>query len=108
VRLVFLVIRSIIGVARFAVFLAIGLFWLASVERWEMTPVGTVAFQLNRDCMARVKALVVWRAYALRGGCFLLSEATIYNPWQFARMYKGTGIHPVGATTEKWTEIHHP
>jgi hypothetical protein len=45
--------------ASLAWFLAIGLFWLASAEMREMASVGTFAFQLNRDCTARAKALVV-------------------------------------------------
>ena len=48
-----------------------------------MTPVGTFAFQLNRDYTARVKALIVWRAYARRGGCLLLSAGKWKTPFGF-------------------------
>ena len=71
--LVFLAIRSIIGVARFGSPRQFGLLWLASAEMREMTSVGTFERQLNGDCTARVKALVVWRGYARRGGCFVFT-----------------------------------
>jgi len=78
-----------------ALFLAIGLFWLVSVEMREMTSVGSFAFQLNRDYTARVKALVAWRACARRRRALFAFTRQVENPvWFSATPIAGNTANP--------------